>query len=298
VIAPGAAILARMLRIERAEDEHLDGVRAIAASYGNLDEWPGRPDALDFELREGALWVALDDGAVAGYAGVVRHGEIAHLADLYVARERLGRGIGRRLLDATLPRDGVRIAFASGDERALPLYVRAGLRPLAPLLYLEGAPAAAAVESAPGAPARADQSAPAPARADQSAPAPARAALADIADRDAIASRRERPELLAFLEQAGAYALAGARPGCYAVVRPAPAGAWLGPASADAGELLALAGAVAAEHGSAKLALCGPHPALGPLLDAGFRLLGSDTYMASHPGALDMETYVPEADLG
>jgi GNAT superfamily N-acetyltransferase len=286
-----------MLRIERAEEEHLDGVRAIAASYGNLDEWRGRPDALDFELHEGALWVALEDGAVAGYAGVVRHGQIAHLADLFVARDRLGRGIGRRLLDATLPPDGVRIAFASGDERALPLYVRAGLRPLAPLLYLEGAPAVAGVEGAPAV-AGVEPSAHPAARAEPSAPAPARAALADVADRDAIASGRERPELLAFLEQAGAYALAGERPGAYAVVRPAPAGAWLGPAAADAGELLAFAAAAAAAHGSARLALCGPHPALAPLLARGFRLLGSDTYMASHPDALDMETYLPEADLG
>ena len=260
------------MRIERAAPEHADGVRAIAAGYGNLGEWGGRPDPLDFELREGGLWVAHEDGAVAGFAGVVRHGAIAHLADLFVARERLGQGIGRRLLAAALPRDGVRITFASGDERALPLYVRAGLRPLAPMLYLEG---------------RAN------ARAEL-----ARVAVPDIVDRDAAAARRERPELLAFLAEAGAYALVAERPGAYAVVRPAPEGAWLGPAAADAGELLAFAGAAAAEHGSAKLALGGPHPALEPLLERGFRVLGSDTYMTSDPGALDLETYLPEPDLG
>ena len=68
----------------------------------------------------------------------MRHGAVAHLADMFVARDRLGQGIGRRLLEAALPPDGVRITFASHDPRALPLYVRAGLRPLAPLLYLQG----------------------------------------------------------------------------------------------------------------------------------------------------------------
>ena len=265
------------MRIERAHDGHLDGVRAIAASYGNLDEWPARPDALDFELREGALWVALEAGAVAGFAGVLRHGDVAHLADLFVARDRLGEGIGRRLLEAAMPREGVRITFASGDERALPLYVRAGLRPLAPLLYLEG-PREGAGRMAGG--------------------ACARVSATDVAQRDAAASGRERPELLAFLAEAGAYALAGERPGAYAIVRPAPTGAWLGPAAAEPAELLAFAGAATEAHGRAKLAVCGPHPALESLLAAGFRLLGSDTYMASRPDALDMLTYLPEVDLG
>jgi GNAT superfamily N-acetyltransferase len=260
------------MRIERADHGHLDGVRAIAASYGNLDQWPGRPDPLDFELREGALWVAHEGGAVAGFAGVMRHGEIAHLADLFVARDRLGEGIGRRLLDAALPRAGVRIAFASGDVRALPLYVRAGLRPLAPLIYLEGRSTAGGEC--------------------------ARVAVGDVAERDAAASGRERPELLAFLAEAGAYALAGERPGAYAIVRPAPAGAWLGPAAAEPGELLAFTRAATAAHGSARLAVCGPNPALEALLATGFRLLGTDTFMASRPDVLDMLTYIPEADLG
>jgi GNAT superfamily N-acetyltransferase len=262
------------MRIELARPRHMDGVRAIAASYGNLDEWSGRPDPLDFELRERALWVAYEDGAVAGYAGVLRHGEIAHLADLFVARARRGQGIGRRLLDAALPRDAVRTTFASGDERALPLYVRAGLRPLAPLLYLEGRGAAGA------------------------AGAIARLPATDVAARDAAASRRERPQLLAFLAAAGAYALCGERPCAYAIVRPAPGGAWIGPASAGAAELVAFAGAAAAAHGRVRLAIGGPHPGLAPLIEAGFRVFAGDTYMASEPDALGLGSYLPEAELG
>lgn len=260
------------LRVQRASADRLDAVRAIAASYGNLEDWPERPDPLDFELRERALWVALDGDEVAGFAGVLRHGEVSHLADLFVARERLGSGIGRRLLDAALPPDGVRMTFASGDERALPLYVRAGLVPLAPLLYLEGA-------CAPAGPFR-------------------RVATAVVERRDAAAGGRARPALLEFLGAAGAYALVAERPGSYAVVRPAPGGAWIGPAAAEARELVEFAAAASAAHGRVRLALGGPHPALAPLLERGFRVLAADTYMASEPGALDLSTYVPEADLG
>ena len=127
-----------------------------------------------------------------------------------------GGGCSTRRCRAT----GVRITFASGDERALPLYVRAGLRPLAPLLYLEG-----------------------PRDGGRRRGAACAWRRPRSRERDAAASGRERPELLAFLAEAGAYALAGERPGAYAIVRPAPAGAWLGPAAADAGELLAFAGA-------------------------------------------------------
>ena len=127
-----------VMRVERAQAAQVDAIRAIGAAYGNLEDWSVRPDPLDFELAAGGLWVALDDGAVAGFAGVVRHGATAHLADLFIDRDRRGGGIGRALLDAALPRAGTRIIFASDDPRALPLYARAGVRPLAPLLYLEG----------------------------------------------------------------------------------------------------------------------------------------------------------------
>jgi GNAT superfamily N-acetyltransferase len=260
------------IRVAPALAADMDGVRAIAASYGNLEEWSVRPDPLDFELAERGLWVARDDAGVAGYAGVVAHGAISHLADLFVARDRRGGGIGRALLDAALPRTGTRITLASSDPRALPLYARAGMRPLAPVLYLEGAPAGGAA-------------------AERRDPATVVAA-------DAAASGRERADMLAFLAGAGAYALGGADPRAYAVVRPAPGGAWLGPAWADGDDLVALVAAASAAHGRVRLPLPGPHPAVAALLERGLGILGMDTYMATDAGAVDLERYVPEADLG
>lgn len=62
------------------------------------------------------------------------------LTDLFVDPVRHGTGIGRALLAALWPaedREPARFTFASHDPRAMPLYVRAGLIPYWPLLYLQ-----------------------------------------------------------------------------------------------------------------------------------------------------------------
>jgi GNAT superfamily N-acetyltransferase len=257
------------VRLARAGD--LAEVREIAGSHGNLDEWPSRPDYLDFELEREALWVALDGGAVAGFAGVLLDGPIAQLADLFVRRDALARGVGKALLARALPADRTLVTFASADERALPLYARAGMRPFAPLLYLAGSvPAAARVERVP---------------------------VESLARPDASASGRARPGALEFLARAGAYGLA-APSGAYAVVRPMGRAGWIGPAAGGVDDVLAFAAAASAAHGSAELVLPGPHPALRALLEAGFRIYATDTYMASRAGVHDLERYLPHPDLG
>jgi GNAT superfamily N-acetyltransferase len=255
------------MEVRLAGPDDLSGVRAIAESYGNLGEWPSGPDYLDFELEQRALWVACDERGVAGFAGVLVDGDYAHLADAFVRRDALGRSIGRALLGAALPRTGTRVTFASRDPRALPLYARAGLQPLAPVLYLDGTIAGGGAAE--------------------------RVEVAALAERDAAASGRSRPAALEFLARAGADGfVAGDR--AYAVVRDGH----IGPAAGDAAEMMAFAAAASAEHGAVHLALPGPHPALAPLLDAGLRVTDQDTYMASQPGVHDLTRYVPDPDLG
>ena len=263
------------MRIERAGPEHLDGVRAIAADYGNLDEWPARPDALDFELREAALWVAHEDGAVARLRGrdAPRGGGAPRR---HVRRARPARpGDRPGLLEAALPADGVRITFASGDPRALPLYVRAGMRPLAPLLYLQGTSTAGAA----AAPVRVDGHRGGRAR---------RGARAAAAGRSCSRSW-PRPARTRCSARAPAPTPSSG---------PSPAAPGSGRRRRTPASCSPSRPPRARPTAASRLALCGPHPALAPLLAAGFRVTGADTYMASHPDALDLLTYLPEVDLG
>ena len=81
------------------------------------------------------------DGGVVAFGSVLDTGLARMLADLFVEPGRLGQGLGRPLLTALFEDAPVRATFASGDPRALPLYVRAGMTPLWPCLYVEGAAA-------------------------------------------------------------------------------------------------------------------------------------------------------------
>jgi GNAT superfamily N-acetyltransferase len=251
------------MEVERAAPEDLPAVRALAGRYGLTKEWPSPPDWLDHTLAARGLWVARLQDGIAGFAGVLDDGGVIHLCDLFVDPGRLGRGTGKALLAAAFPRDGARTTFASADPRALPLYVRAGLRPLAPILYLAGV-------------------------------VPGGGAAAERAPVETVPAGR--PAALAFLATTAAYAL---RHGTgSAVVRPVPGGALLGPAVGGAEDVTALAAAASAAHGTVKLAVPGPHPAVGPLLEAGMRVADADTFMATAPGLVDLERRLPHPDLG
>src|SRR3712207_6316308 len=66
----------------------------------------GVPSLYGHELATRELNVAERDGGVVGFAAVVERGGIAFLADLFVRASEHSSGVGRRLLDHLLPRDG------------------------------------------------------------------------------------------------------------------------------------------------------------------------------------------------
>jgi GNAT superfamily N-acetyltransferase len=250
------------VEVRRARAEDLAGVRAIASSYGNLDAWPQRPDYLDLELEQDGLWVALDADGVVGFAGLIDHGTRVHLADLFVRRDARGGGIGAALLAAALPAGRPLTTLAAlSDPRALPLYARAGLVPLAPVLYVEGVVVGGSAVTR----------------------------QIDVAETGS--------PVAGLLARAGASALATAD-GATAVIRPDGTGAHLGPATAGGDALMALVARASVERGRIALALPGPHPALRPLLEAGMRVTDVDAYMATEPGLVDLESAAFEADLG
>jgi ribosomal protein S18 acetylase RimI-like enzyme len=82
------------------EAVHLDGILRICAAQG-WPTFPADPDrALRALLAPGATTVVtLDDaGTVVGFAHALADGVTVYLAELLVAPEHRGRGLGRQML--------------------------------------------------------------------------------------------------------------------------------------------------------------------------------------------------------
>jgi GNAT superfamily N-acetyltransferase len=102
-------------------------------------DWPDGPGTMPWFahlLEVGRLIVAVDDGSVVGFAGLLDHGRCVALSDLFVAPSRQSAGIGGLLLDVILPTERSLVTMASTDPRAVASYVRRGMRPRWPAYYL------------------------------------------------------------------------------------------------------------------------------------------------------------------
>ncbi|HTN81100.1 MAG TPA: GNAT family N-acetyltransferase, partial [Acidimicrobiales bacterium] len=92
-------------------------------------------------LREtGRMVMASIDGRPAGFGGIVVRSGVTRLADLFVDPDHQGRGVGKALVAELLDGAMEMTTSASADPRALPLYVRAGMRPLWPYHFMVGDP--------------------------------------------------------------------------------------------------------------------------------------------------------------
>ncbi|WP_090939423.1 GNAT family N-acetyltransferase [Nonomuraea jiangxiensis] len=257
----------------------MPAVRRVATRFGLLAGWSGTPDFLDAERSFGTLLLAPDDaGGAAGFGGTLRRGPVTHLGDLFVLPEHQSSGVGRTLLAELLGRNGPKVTFASSDPRAVALYVRHGLRPWTPLLYLTG-PAAG-----PAAPV--------------ARPAPAR----DVAALDALASGGARPTALAWYAALPGVTLYATGHG-YAAARRTGHDVVIGPAGGTTPQDCADAvlGALAATRArTARIAVPGPHPLVPALLGAGWRIGDLDTVMADDAALalIQPDRYVPHPDLG
>jgi GNAT superfamily N-acetyltransferase len=133
--------------VRAATADDLPAIAAILAANDEPIEWPGLPGwpYLEHLLAHHRVVVAELERGVAGFGGTV--GPRAptggtFLSDLFVRPDVQGRGVGRALLAALFADAGPRATFASSDPRALPLYIRAGMSPRRPNLYLGGESAA------------------------------------------------------------------------------------------------------------------------------------------------------------
>jgi GNAT superfamily N-acetyltransferase len=110
----------------------------FAANDEPVTTHTGETPYLDSLLAIARVLVAERDGAVAGFGAVVPVGPISHLADLFVRPASHGTGVGKALLVELYGEAWPRTTFSSDDPRALPLYVRSGMQPGWPNLYLLG----------------------------------------------------------------------------------------------------------------------------------------------------------------
>ena len=289
-----------------ATSSDVPAIARVAAACDEPIESPGIPGSPYAEhlLDRGTVMVAEADGVVVGYAAAVRIAGWLHVTDLFIHPAARDRGFGRSLLASVLAGAPSATTFASDDMRALPIYLRAGLRALWPNLYLEGR---AARLHDPGLEVHAVTSADA---------AEAELAFSGIdraVDHQYWGSRRGA---VPFLVLEGGR-VAGA--GC-AVHRRGRPGRWLPHfAIAPAADPVAVAAAAihatarggpamepgetgdGAGHGSAvhptSLCVPGPHPVLPLLLDAGFRVVDRDVFLATDEALVDPHRLLPDPSL-
>jgi GNAT superfamily N-acetyltransferase len=121
----------------------IPAMRAIFRAHGDdAAPVPGGMDVIGPYLAHlvarHRVLVVDEAGAVVAFGATLETGRARMLCDLFVLPERVGQGLGRTLLDELFAGAPARVTFASDDPRALPLYVRAGMTPLWINLYLEG----------------------------------------------------------------------------------------------------------------------------------------------------------------
>jgi GNAT superfamily N-acetyltransferase len=266
-------------------------MRALLAAHGEAPLEPGGEDAAGPYLRHlvdhHRALVTIEADQVVAFGAAVDTGRCRMLSDLFVRPDRLGQGIGRTLLAALLG-DGERLAtFSSADPRALPSYVRAGMTPRWVNLYLQGLPRdlrdpGAAVSVRPAVPAE----------------------LAALEARWLGAPRASDHAFWATQTGADPFLVEDdGRPVAFGYARarsssPARALDRLVVAPAVDPVTPSVAGIVRAGRGrGVQVCVPGPHPVLPILLEAGFRIVDQDQFLASHPDIVDPVRLLPNPGL-
>lgn len=276
--------------IRAATADDVPAIRSILAAHGNdgpvvVADIVG--PYLAHLLTRGRARVATVDGVVIAFGAGVDTGASVHLADLFVDRERLGRGVGRPLLDGILEGAEHRTTFASEDERALPIYVRAGMQPWWPSLYVQGSTA--------------------------ELPETGRSIEAEASSGEELAAlEREWTGHDRSVDHAYWASMAEVDP---FVVRQDGAPAAIGYARArqaapirvldrlivhrDADPVATTIAAIrrAGRDGPVLVCVPGPHPVLRPLLEARLRIVDRDQFLASSPDLVDPTRLIPNPGM-
>jgi GNAT superfamily N-acetyltransferase len=279
--------------IRPAASTDIDAIARVAVAADQVEEWSGADPAYTSHLlAHGRVVVAESGGSVTGFGATRQIGTgtraVTMLCDLFVDPRAHGQGIGGAMLAVLWAGSSARMTFSSLHAHALPLYTRSGLDAWWPLLYLSGELAAVpepsgwvAAPVAPGEVAAMEQEWTGVDRAADHQAWAARPAG------QALVARHDGRELAA--------GTAGGDGDEYGLVHLA--------LSASAGDgdardaVLAVLAALDAPGGRARVCLPAPHPAVRPLLAAGWRNDFIDLYMATEPGLLNPRRAVPSPAL-
>jgi GNAT superfamily N-acetyltransferase len=275
--------------IRAANAADVPAIGQVAMATGQDEEWSGSdPAYVAWLLANGRLLVAVRDGALAGFGATRRIGAgpaaVSMLCDLFVHPDAHGLGMGQAVLAELWRDEPRRMTFSSLHPHALPLYTRFGVDAWWPLLYLAGPVAALR----------------APDGWSVSVSGPAEVAAAELgwtgvdraADHRAWAARPHG--FPASVLRDGALVAAGTAAGDgdeFGIVHLAIAPGVTDDTARDA--VLTLLASLDAPDGRAMVCLPAPHPAVRPLLGAGWRVRDKDLYMASEPDLLDARRAVP-----
>jgi GNAT superfamily N-acetyltransferase len=282
------------IEVRGAVAADLPQIAAVALATGQDEEWGGAdPAYMTHLLADGTVVVGVSGGSVVGFGTTRSFGSganaVSMLCDLFVHPQVHGSGGGRAILAALWPATGGRrMTFSSLHAHALPLYTSFGLDAWWPLLYLRGRVSALT----------------APAGWQALAASPDAVSEAELswtgvdrsADHQAWARRPGGAGVLALRDgQAMAAGTVGGAGDEFGVTHLA-----ITPTADDsrasAAVLTVLAGLQPGD-GLARVCLPAPHPAVRPLLAAGWRAEEFDLFMATEPGLLDPHRAVPSPAL-
>lgn len=284
------------MTIRPATDADIPAITAILEANGEHVTRPDMPGVpyVDHVLRRPRpstrVVVAELDGVVAGMAGSIEVGgpDRRFLTDMYVDPARQSRGVGRAVLDAAMAGAAERMTFSSRDPRALSAYVRNGMRPWWPLLYVQIEPGRLG-DHDPGVEVRS---------ADVAETARLSLAWTGVDRSVDFAFYASFPQAAGFTvlidggEAAVGWAGLETEPG---------GGRWLEHASIapDADPLRAALAVLRAAAGDRRLgaAIPGPHPAVASLFDHGVRFGDLDQFCATDRDLLDPARILPSPGL-
>jgi GNAT superfamily N-acetyltransferase len=273
------------IRVRAATENDLTAIAAIAIATGMNDEWSGtNPDYVRHLMKHGRVAVAVAGETVLGFGATQQIGTgsaaVTMLCDLFVDPAGHGAGSGRAMLAELWRGAPRRMTFSSLHANAMPLYTSFGLDAWWPLLYLRGD-----LQSLPRATGW---------RVEGASPDAAGQLEMQWTGADRSADYRgwaARPHAAVVTASRGGQIMAAG-----AVVGSGIEHLVISRDADDAAAVAAVAEVLATADppdGIARVALPAPHPAVRPLLAAGWRLGEFDLFMATEPGLLDPRRAVP-----